>query len=71
MIKSVFCKCAICATYIARTETEIVGQLPSDRFIPNRPFSVFGVYLCGPFEAKCGYHRSKIRFKVYLCIFVF
>lgn len=48
----------------------IMGQLPSSRVNPSRPFSICGMDLAGPFTIKDGTLRSRKLVKVYVCVFI-
>ena len=46
-----------------------MGNLPSARVTPNRPFFVCGVAYAGPYNL-CERVRSRVTYKAYICIFV-
>ena len=47
-----------------------MGNLPSVRSIPARPFSNVGIDYCGPFFIKEKKFRNRTRIKVYVAVFV-
>nr|CAI5855699.1 unnamed protein product [Callosobruchus analis] len=47
-----------------------MGNLPKERVIQSRPFSISGVDLAGPFSIKDGRLRNRAIISAYLCIFV-
>ena len=46
-----------------------MGNLPADRFRPQRPFLVAGVDFCGPFMTSYRI-RGKVPYKTYIAVFV-
>ena len=47
-----------------------MGNLPSIRLKPDRPFLIVGVNYCGPFYIKEKKFRNRTKIKVYAAIFV-
>lgn len=70
VVKRVIQKCTRCIRYRGKTAQQLMGQLPSARVSINRPFSVVGTDLAGPFLIKCTRHRSVKFIKMYAAIFV-
>ncbi|XP_035207008.1 uncharacterized protein LOC118181886 [Stegodyphus dumicola] len=50
--------------------TQIMGDLPSPRVQPSRPFAVTGVDYAGPYSIKSQVGRRTKTFKCYISIFV-
>ncbi|XP_070070047.1 uncharacterized protein [Drosophila takahashii] len=61
--------CTHCFHYQPRLLSQIMGNLPSDRLLGERPFFVTGVDFCGPFMTSYKI-RSKSPYKTYASIFV-
>jgi len=69
-IRHVINKCVICARYSAKLQQQMMGNLPSSRVVPARPFLRCGVDFAGPFTLRAIPSRSKCTFKAYLAIFI-
>lgn len=54
-------RCVTCFRMSKRTETQLMGELPSDRVRPARPFYKTGVDFAGPYELKLRPGRPKTR----------
>lgn len=52
-----------------RLMQQVMGDLPADRFLAQRPFLVSGVDFCGPFQTS---YRIRVKppYKTYVAIFV-
>lgn len=61
---------AICRKFSDDTMKQIMGPLPKNRIVLYRPFSIIGVDFAKPFILKPVGHRSKVRFKGYINVFV-
>jgi hypothetical protein len=60
LIKGITSKCVLCRKYRAKTCTQKMADLPSDRVIPDKaPFSHTGMDYFGPFHVKRG--RATIK----------
>ena len=70
LTRSVCKSCVTCLRAVARTQSQMMGQLPSSRITPSPPFSTCGVDYAGPFQLKRGYVRKPQTVKANLCIFV-
>ncbi len=70
LIKKVCAKCVICCRFRKETSKQLMGQLPVTRLSVSFPFAYVGVDLAGPFQGKCVGHRSLIKHKIYLAIFI-
>ena len=62
--------CVTCRKANAKTETQLLGQLPAPRVTPTPPFSVTGIDYAGPFTLEKGHTRKPILIKAYLALFV-
>ncbi|XP_030746816.1 uncharacterized protein LOC115875488 [Sitophilus oryzae] len=49
---------------------QYMGELPSSRIVPSRPFENCGVDYAGPFFVKSGTVRKPVITKAYLCVFI-
>jgi len=69
LIRSVINRCVVCTRAKPKFYTQIMGNLPSHRVTPARPFLHSGVDYCGPFSVHFkGRGRSNPQ-KAYLAIF--
>ena len=65
------CKsCITCRKVTARTEAQMMGQLPHQRVHPSPAFTISGVDYAGPFTLKKGHTRKPVLVKTYIAIFV-
>ena len=62
--------CITCARARARPSTKKMGDLPSARINPSRPFSHTGLDYAGPFMLKASNRRGVASTKGYIAIFV-
>lgn len=62
--------CVICKRYRAQVNTQLMGQLPSARVTPHRPFLHTGCDLAGPIQIKSTKGRGIRTTKGYIVIFV-
>lgn len=62
--------CRRCFKLAAKTETQLMGQLPELRVTPARAFMRVGVDYCGPFLTKAYTGRCKVVTKSYVAVFV-
>jgi hypothetical protein len=69
-IRKILHHCLICRKLKGETSSQLMGQLPSLRVNPARPFLNCGIDYAGPIYVKSGTRRSKIRIKCYIAIFV-
>ena len=54
----------------ARTQQQLMGQLPSARTTPAPPFTTCGVDYAGPFLLKKGHTRKPVMVKCYMSVFI-
>ena len=69
-VRSLILKCVRCARQRGETAKQLMGQLPSLRTNPARPFLHSGVDYAGPFSVKTWKGRTSTTYKVYLVIFI-
>ena len=69
-IKLYYRSCVLCTRLKAETMKHMMGDLPSYRVNPARPFLKCGVDYCGPFSIKPLQPRSKVTLKAYVSVFV-
>lgn len=62
--------CVWCSRMKAKPQDQLMGNLPADRTIVARPFTISGVDYAGPFTVKCTNHRTYKYLKHYAAIFV-
>ena len=70
LARSVFRSCVVCRRATARTQQQLMGQLPSSRITPAPPFSTCGVDYAGPFLLKKGHTRKPVIVKGYMAVFI-
>lgn len=69
-IKSLLSKCITCTKLKASFTPPLMGNLPSTRVTPRRPFSCVGIDLGGPFSLRDHKRRGAKCTKAYICLFV-
>lgn len=70
VVKSVCRKCTTCKRYHAKTENQLMGQLPEHRVNTGAPFDIVGTDFAGPIQTKYVHTRKPVIIKSYICIFV-
>ena len=70
LTKGVSRSCVRCQKVYARTNKQLMGQLPASRVIPTAPFQHTGADFAGPIMVKRGYTRARTLEKTYICVFV-
>lgn len=70
VIRSRIFKCVVCFKTKPRNNPPQMGNLPSVRITPARPFLSTGMDYGGPFVVKVHNLRSSRHIKVYICVFV-
>ncbi|XP_045446031.1 uncharacterized protein LOC123654111 [Melitaea cinxia] len=63
-------KCVTCAKQRASTKAQLMGDLPSVRCTPARPFLHSGVDYAGPINVRMTKGRGHHSYKGYICLFV-
>ncbi|XP_066261326.1 uncharacterized protein [Euwallacea similis] len=69
MVRKIVKKCVTCIRLQGTTTQYIMGNLPSSRITPTRPFLISGVDYAGPLYLK-ERGRSRVTIKAYMCIFI-
>ncbi|XP_018362699.1 PREDICTED: uncharacterized protein LOC108760890, partial [Trachymyrmex cornetzi] len=69
-VKGILYKCVRCKKASPKTSWQLMGQLPSARVNPARPFYNTGVDYCGPFYVRDRIRRNSKQYKAYVAIFV-
>jgi len=70
LVKTVIHECLTCYRFKAQATRQLMGELPSTRLQPSRPFLTTGVDYAGPISLRLGPPRSKTIIKEYIAIFV-
>ena len=70
LARTVYRSCVVCRRATARTQQQIMGQLPSARTTPAPPFTTCGVDYAGPFLLKKGHTRKPVMVKCYMSVFI-
>ena len=64
-------RCVTCRRVSAKTQSQMMGQLPASRVTPNPPpFTITGVDYAGPFTLKKDHTHKPVLIKSYISIFV-
>ena len=69
-VKKVIGECKVCIQYAAKTQNQLMGDLPRIRISPAPPFAHSGVDNAGPFAIRLTKSRGKGTLKGYVCLFV-
>ncbi|GFV18639.1 integrase catalytic domain-containing protein [Trichonephila clavipes] len=63
-------ECLVCFKNRPLVTSQLMGNLPRDRVVPDYPFNCSGVDFCGPFMIRYKNQRKGILHKIYICVFV-
>lgn len=69
-VKDVIRNCLDCFRVNPQRIDQIMGNLPPERVIPNRPFAVTGLDYCGFFYVQNKTPRPTALIKIWVCVFV-
>ena len=69
-VRSITRMCIVCKRHSIQPQSQLLGQLPSERVTPAPVFEKVGVDYAGPFQVKYGYVRKPTTVKAYMCLFV-
>lgn len=69
VVQSVLRNCYRCFRVNPTAIQQPMGQLPSTRVRPSKPFAITGIDYCGPFYLKA-HHRRAATPKVYVAVFI-
>ena len=61
LVKSLSQHCVKCQWAYCRTSSQLMGQLPVERFHPSSPFFGTGIDFAGPFLTKRGSLRCPVK----------
>jgi len=70
LVKTVIHECLTCYRFKARATQQLMGELPTTRVQPSRPFLTTGVDYAGSISLRLGPPHSKTIIKGYSAIFV-
>ncbi|GFW92498.1 integrase catalytic domain-containing protein [Trichonephila clavipes] len=70
LCRKVVHECLICFKSRPLVTSQLMGNLPRDRVVPDYPFNCSGVDFCGPFMIRYKNQRKGILHKIYICVFV-
>lgn len=70
LVKTIRHNCIKCFRQKCIAQNQLMGQLPSPRITPSRPFLHSGVDFAGPFQLKRFKGRCQSFYKAYFAIFV-
>lgn len=70
VVRNVLQKCVTCFRAKPKSIYPKMGDLPSSRVSPTRPFHISGVDYCGPYLIKDSKFRNRKFIKSYVCIFI-
>lgn len=62
--------CVPCMRYAASFRSQLMGQLPTCRVTPNKPFLNTGVDYAGPINIRASKGRGYKSYKGYICLFI-
>lgn len=63
-------KCVICFKHKPDIQTQQMGNLPSPRVTPSRPFACTGVDFTGAIELRASRYRGNTTYKGYIALFI-
>ncbi|XP_028169882.1 uncharacterized protein LOC114359617 [Ostrinia furnacalis] len=69
-VKAYFRTCVICTRYSNKTREQLMGQLPSARVTPSKPFLCSGVDYAGPINMRLSKGRGNKSYKGYIALFI-
>ncbi|CAG7726949.1 unnamed protein product [Allacma fusca] len=69
-VRKVTGKCVTCVRLRGESVQQMMGNLPSARVNPVRPFLRVGVDYAGPFEMRVLKGRGQKHYKGYICLFI-
>jgi len=69
-VRKFILQCVRCARHRQIRARQLMGQLPSERVNPSRPFLHSGVDYAGPFSVKTWKGKNARTYKAYIALFV-
>ncbi|XP_072380639.1 uncharacterized protein [Diabrotica undecimpunctata] len=70
VVRKIVRDCIICCRVAPKLETYLMGNLPSSRLVPYRPFYNCGLDYAGPFLLKDRHTRNYKTIKGYIALFI-
>ncbi|GFU91701.1 integrase catalytic domain-containing protein [Trichonephila clavipes] len=70
LCRKVVHECLVCFKSRPLVTSQLMGNLPRDRVVPDYPFNCSGVDFCGPFMIRYKNQRKGILHKIYICVLV-
>ncbi|GFX58443.1 integrase catalytic domain-containing protein [Trichonephila clavipes] len=70
LCRKVVHECLVCFKSRSLVTSQLMGNLPRDKVVPDYPFNCSGVEFCGPFMIRYKNQRKGILHKIYICVFV-
>ncbi|GBN46894.1 hypothetical protein AVEN_122159-1, partial [Araneus ventricosus] len=70
LCRKIVYECIVCFKARPIVTSQLMGNLPRDRVVPDYPFNCSGVDFCGPFMIRYRNQRKGVLHKMYVCIFV-
>ncbi|GFU00080.1 integrase catalytic domain-containing protein [Trichonephila clavipes] len=70
LCRKVVHECLVCFKNRPLVTSQLRGNLPRDRVVPDYPFNCSGVDFCGPFMIRYKNQRKGILHKIYISVFV-
>ena len=61
LVRKIVHSCVSCIRYAKSKRPPIMGDLPTERITPSRPFTLVGVDFAGPFELKSSKRKTTER----------
>ena len=68
IIRSVTRACVTCRRHAAKPQSQMMGQVPTERVTPDLVFDRVGVDYAGPLQLKLGSTRKPVIVKSYVCV---
>ena len=69
IIRSVTRACVTCRRHAAKPQSQVMGQVPTERVTPDLVFDRVGVDFARPLQLKLGSMRKLVIVKSYVCVF--
>lgn len=70
LVKKYVQGCIKCIRYSSKVRTQLMGQLPSARVTPSKPFLYSGVDYAGPINIRVSKGRGNKSYKGYIALFI-
>lgn len=69
-VKQIIQKCIICFRHKQHSSEQLMGNLPSPRVRPGRPFIKTGIDYAGPIQLRSAKGRGHKTYKAYIALFI-